>query len=74
LYQQPRDRGAKRGLARLQRQLNLIASFFFLAGASQFEHAVDGIPKLRQRLAEELPLVGGASGGRKLLFQLERGA
>jgi len=37
----------------LQRELNLVARFFFFAGGSEFEHAIDRVPKLREGLAEE---------------------
>ena len=42
------------------------------AVGGQRERAVHGIPELRQRLLEILPLLGSAVGDGELFFQLQR--
>ncbi len=73
LYEQPRHRGAERGLAGLQCELDLVARFLFLARSCQLEHAIYSIPKLREGLIQESALVQGARGGRKSFFQFQGG-
>ena len=49
LHQQSCHGRAQRGLPLLQRKLNLLTRFFFLAIVRESEHAVDGIPELSER-------------------------
>ena len=49
LHQQARDGGAERRLPRLQREPDLRARFVFFAVLRQREHAIDGVPELRER-------------------------
>ena len=73
LHQQPRNRRAQRRLPRLQRQSNLLSGFLILPAACQREHALHGVPELRQLLSEILPLLGRAICRRVLFLYSQRG-
>ena len=71
LHEQTRYGSAESGLTSLQSELYLVASFLFIADAGSLKHAIDGVPKLSERLIEELALVGSTRGGRELFFEGE---
>jgi hypothetical protein len=58
LYQHARDGSAQSGLPGLKRNANLSPGFLFFSLPGQIEHAVHGIPELRERSAEKLLLLG----------------
>ena len=70
---QARNRGAECLFTRLERQANLFARLRFFAALGKGEHAVDGVPELRDRLREIFPLVRRAAGDGQALFDFERG-
>ena len=72
LYQQTGNGGIERGLARLQRVANLLASGRFVSIAGQRKHAVGGIPELYQGLAQVAALVAGARGFGQGFFLFQR--
>ena len=70
--QQPRDRRAERGLPGLQRQPDLRARLVLVPVARQREDPVGGVPELRQRIDQVLPLLGRAAAGADLRFAGQR--
>jgi len=68
LHEEAGDGGAERGLARLQRIANLLEGGGFESRLRQGEHAIHGIPELREGLIEKEELVAGGSGLRKSGF------
>ena len=72
LDEQAGDGGAEGGLARLQRVSDLLGGGGFEAGLRQCEHAIHGIPELREGLIEIEALVGGGSGFGEGGFLFER--
>ena len=65
LHEQSSHRRAQRGLALLQRKLDLLARLFFLACTGQRENAIDGIPELSQRCREKCALLRSPAGRSK---------
>ena len=63
LHQQAGNGRAQCGLAFLQGNLNLLASFFVLSIASESEDAVDGIPELGEGAGQKRALLGSTAGG-----------
>ena len=64
------DGGAERGLARLQGVTNLLGGSGFEAGLREGEHAIYGVPELREGLIQIAALIAGGCGygeGRLLL-------
>ena len=62
LHEQAGDGGAEGGLARLQGVSDLLGRHGFEASLRKSEHAIDGIPKLREGLIEIAALIAGWSG------------
>ena len=69
LHQQSGHRCAESGLPLLQRQLDLLARFFFLSITSQRENAVRRIPELIQIFSQKGALLGSSAGCGKLRFE-----
>src|SRR5690348_7572386 len=63
------DGGGERCLAGLQRDSNLTASLFIIAIASQRERPVHSVPKLCERVGQELNLLRRAMDGGRLPFE-----
>src|SRR5579862_1920753 len=55
--QQSRDSGAQSGLSRLQRQSNLLLRFGFFSLVGEREHAVHGVPELRELMTQIVALL-----------------
>ena len=56
------DGGAEGGLARLERVADLLGGIGFETGLREREHAIDGVPELREGLIQIAPLVAGGRG------------
>ena len=69
LHQQTGDGGAERGLAGLQRKLNLRSRIFFVARGCEGEDAVDGVPELRQELVRDVLCSWVRDGGSECGFE-----
>jgi hypothetical protein len=72
LDEQPGPRGGERGLPRDERHPDLGARLVLAALARHREHAVDRVPELRDRFAEELALPGAAAVHRQRLLAPQR--